>query len=287
MATDYETICGYLEKRNVRFDRHEDGEILVRFKTETYRNPGGEPVILIVIQLEKEGCYLRIFVPHAFTYADGPYKAVVLQAALFVNYQSKMLQFEYDPGDGEIRAMVEFPLEDAPLTEEQFFQAFKGLCVIVEDSAPFIHHAMNGTLDAETSGLDKETFARFMRLMRTEAGDDSQLGDDPDILQHKAAKAQSMYERFMRRHEFRPGQLVCWKPELKNRKYPAYGECGVVVEVLPEPIMDGGNDSGSPFFREPLDIVLGFLDGDGDFITYHFDSRRFAPVVIRGDSNGS
>jgi len=40
-----------------------------------------------------------------------------------------------------------------------------------------------------------------------------------------------------------------------------------------------GNDSGSPYFREPLDIVLGFLNGDGDFITYHFDSRRFAPVI--------
>lgn len=282
MATDYETICGFLEKRDIRFERHEGGEILVRFQAETYRNPRGEPAILIVIQLENEGRFLKIFVPHAFTYADGPYKAVVLQAALFVNYRSKMLQFEYDPGDGEIRAMVEFPLEDAPLTEDQFFRAFEGLCVLLEDSSPFIHHAMSGTLDAETSGLDKETFARFMRLMRTEAGDDRQLGDDPELLEHKAAKAESMYGRFMRRHKFRPGQLVCWKPELKNRKFPAYGECGVVVEVLRTPVTDGGNDSGSPYFREPLDIVLGFLDGNGDFITYHFDSRRFAPVLKRG-----
>ena len=44
-------------------------------------------------------------------------------------------------------------------------------------------------------------------------------------------------------------------------------------------MIDAGNDSGSPYFREPLDIVLGFVDGDGDFITYHFDSRRFAPVI--------
>jgi hypothetical protein len=189
-----------------------------------------------------------------------------------------MLQFEYDPRDGEIRATLEFPLEDSPLTEEQFLRAFHGLCVLVEEYSPFIHNAMNGTLDVETSGLDKETFAHFMRLMRTEAGDDSQVRDDPEMLAHKAAKARSMYERFMRRHDFRPGQLVCWKPELKNRKFPAYGECGVVVNVLPEPVMDTGNDSGSPYFREPLDIVIGFLDGEGDFITYHFDSRRFAPI---------
>jgi len=208
-----------------------------------------------------------------------------LQAALFVNFQSKMLQFEYDPRDGEIRAMVEFPLADSPLTEEQFFVAFYGLCALIEEYSPFIHHAMHGTLDAATSGLDKETFAQFMRLMRTEAGDDSQVRDDPEMLEHKATKARAMYERFMRRHDFRPGQLVCWKAELKNRKYPAYGECGVVVKVLPEPVMDAGNDSGSPYFREPLDIVLGFLDGDGDFITYHFDSRRFAPVIEQKPGN--
>jgi hypothetical protein len=117
--------------------------------------------------------------------------------------------------------------------------------------------------------------------MRTEAGDDSELTDDPEVLEHKRVKAGLMCERFLRRHEFKPGQLVCWKAELKNRKYPAYGECGVVVSVLPVPVMDSAADSGSPYFREPLDIVLGFVGGDGDFITYHFDSRRFAPVAER------
>lgn len=279
MATTYETICEYLEKREIQFQRHNDGTILVQYNTEKYRDPQGEANVLVAIQLENEGRFLKIFVPNAFSYHDGPYKAVVLQAALFVNFQSKMLQFEYDPRDGEIRAMVEFPLEDSQLSEEQFFHAFHGLCVLVEEYSPFIHHAMHGTLDAATSGLDKETFAHFMRLMRTEVGNDSQFRDDPDMLEHKAAKARAMYERFVRKHDFRPGQLVCWKPELKNRKYPAYGECGVVVKILPEPLMDAGNDAGSSYFREPLDIVLGFLDGDGDFITYHFDSRRFAPVI--------
>lgn len=279
MATTYETICSFLETQEISFERHDNGAILVQYNMEKYRNPQGDTDLLVAIELENEGRFLKIFVPNAFSYHEGPYKAVVLQAALFVNFQSKMLQFEYDPRDGEIRAMVEFPLEDSQLTEEQFLRAFHGLCVLVEEYSPFIHHAMHGTLDAASSGLDKETFAQFMRLMRTDAGNDSQVRDDPEILEHKAAKARAMYERFMRRHDFKPGQLVCWKPELKNRKYPAYGECGVVVKILPEPVTDTGNDSGSPYFREPLDIVLGFLDGDGDFITYHFDSRRFAPVI--------
>ncbi len=280
MATTYETIGGYLEKHEIQFERHDSGAILVHYQTEKYRNPAGVAGVTIVIELEQDGRFIKIFVPHAFSYHEGPFKAVVLQAALFVNFQSKMLQFEYDPRDGEMRAMVEFPLEDSPLTEEQFFRAFHGLCVLIEEYSPFIHQAMSGTLDAATSGLDTDTFAQFMRLIRTEAGEDSQIQDDPDMLAHKASKAHAMYERFMRKHAFRPGQLVSWKAELKNRKFPAYGECGVVVSILPEPVMDGGNDSGSPYFREPLDIVIGFVDAEGDFITYHFDSRRFAPVNI-------
>ena len=150
MATTYETVCEFLKKREIDFERHEDGAILIQYNTEKYRDPQGEANVLVAIQLENEGKFLKIFVPNAFSYHEGPYKAVVLQAALFVNFQSKMLQFEYDPRDGEIRAMVEFPLEDSPLTEEQFFRAFHGLCVLVEEYSPFIHHAMRGTLDRVT-----------------------------------------------------------------------------------------------------------------------------------------
>ena len=74
-----------------------------------------------------------------------------------------------------------------------------------------------------------------MRLMRSEAGDDSQLLDAPETLLHKANKAKAMYKRFVRRNEFHQGRLVRWKPELRNRKFSAYGECGVVVSLLPEP----------------------------------------------------
>ena len=235
MATGYETICGFSDKREIEYQLHDDGEILVHFRTEKYKSPDGESAVTVVILLDNDGRFLKLFVPNAFSYHEGPYKAVVLQAALFVNYQLKMVQFEYDPRDGEMRAMVEFPLKDSLLTEEQFFRAFDGLCVLVEQYSPFIHHAMHGTLDASTSGLDTETFGHFMRLMRSEAGDDSQLLDAPETLLHKANKANAMYKRFVRRTEFHQGRLVRWKPELRNRKFSAYGECGVVVSLLPEP----------------------------------------------------
>lgn len=84
-----------------------------------------------------------------------------------------------------------------------------------------------------------------------------------------------------RRHTFRPGDLVTWKPGMSNKRIPRPGRPAVVVEILPDPVMDPTRDAGDAYFREPLDIVLGvFIEQGrhrGDFIAWHFDSRRFQP----------
>lgn len=77
----------------------------------------------------------------------------------------------------------------------------------------------------------------------------------------------------------RPGMLAQWKPGMKNRKTPDYDIPMMVVEVLESPIVDGTFDSGSIYFRERLDIILGFLDEDDEFSTLHYDSRRFEPYT--------
>lgn len=87
----------------------------------------------------------------------------------------------------------------------------------------------------------------------------------------------SGYQRYTdgREKSLRPGALVQWKAGMKNRKTPDYGEPMIVVELLEQPIIDTTFDSGSVYFRERLNLVLGFLDEDGDFLMLHFDARRF------------
>lgn len=77
----------------------------------------------------------------------------------------------------------------------------------------------------------------------------------------------------------RPGILAQWKPGMKNRKSPDYGVPVIVVEVLASPITDATFDSGSVYFREQLDLILGFLDEDDEFNLLHYDSRRFEPYM--------
>lgn len=84
---------------------------------------------------------------------------------------------------------------------------------------------------------------------------------------------------FQKHYDFKPGDIVRWKPSMKNRKRPAYGEPAVVVNVLSDPIHESKEDAGSPYYHEPLTLVLGVIDSDGDLLLFHYDSRRFEPFV--------
>ncbi|MEE4420901.1 hypothetical protein [Streptomyces bugieae] len=86
-----------------------------------------------------------------------------------------------------------------------------------------------------------------------------------------------LYRSFSRRNEFKVGQLVTWKPHMRNRKLPEEGEPAIVVDFLTEPLYSERADEGSPYFREPLDLILAMIDDDGDLLCFHFDSRRFQP----------
>ena len=78
-----------------------------------------------------------------------------------------------------------------------------------------------------------------------------------------------------------PGDLVTWKPGLKNHRLPRYGQPAVVVETLETPVFSNEQEDGSTYFREPLDLVLGLIwDASpprGELFTFYFDSRRFQP----------
>lgn len=83
--------------------------------------------------------------------------------------------------------------------------------------------------------------------------------------------------------DFEVGDLVQWKPSLRNRHRPEYGERAFVFEVREHPRYNDKRDPGSPYYMEQLDLVLGILDDDDELVFYHFDSRRFekAPSLDR------
>jgi hypothetical protein len=131
MAATLEQIASYLDKKGWKYRKEEDE---CRIITGVYAESIEQ--FLIVIQLDEEGEFFEIYAPRVLTgVKDHPHKDAILQTMLCISWETKMLQWEYDPSDGEIRAIIEFPLEDALLTERQFNRCLYSLVQLVDELA--------------------------------------------------------------------------------------------------------------------------------------------------------
>ncbi len=100
--------------------------------------------------------------------------------------------------------------------------------------------------------------------------------DDPAEVRKRMLK--QLAERLDQHHAFAKGQFVVWKPGLKNRKFPDYGEPSIVTAVLPSPVFDPSETSAAtPYFQEPLTIVIGNYRAD-ELLEVRVDGRRYEPV---------
>ncbi|NOZ95964.1 MAG: hypothetical protein GXP47_14675 [Acidobacteria bacterium] len=141
IATSLSRSEGFLGARNLKFQRDDArSSILVPFG---FAEAGFDRVVLVV-RLQEDGELFEIIVPNLFTYPDGPNKLPLMQTLLHISWETKMLQWEYDPSDGEIRATIELPLEDAVMTSRQLFRAFDAMLQLVQVHSPRIR-AVTGT----------------------------------------------------------------------------------------------------------------------------------------------
>lgn len=127
--------------------------------------------------------------------------------------------------------------------------------------------------DRRDSADSKELIGALAKLVN-----ESQQRDYDPAGAKKLEPLREALDIFRLEHTFEVGDIVRWKNGMKNRRKPAYGEPAIVIE-FDRNISVRLNDKGpeTPYFREPLNLQLGLLDDDGDFVVYHFDSRRFEP----------
>lgn len=94
-----------------------------------------------------------------------------------------------------------------------------------------------------------------------------------------AEKLPSAYRMFYEEYKLEEGQLVEWKKGMKNKARPRLREPAIVMEVLESPESDTEKDSGTPYFREPLDMIVGVIEErEGSLLCFHVDKRRFKPL---------
>lgn len=118
----------------------------------------------------------------------------------------------------------------------------------------------------------QDVFAELIKSFREKDIDNEEEKnyEEKDIAQLKSA-----YKNFLRKEFFEVGQIVKWKENLKNRKLPHKNQPAIVIAILDEPVISNDDESGSPYFLETLDIILGIIVDDCTFLTFYYDSRRF------------
>jgi len=122
----------------------------------------------------------------------------------------------------------------------------------------------------------QEQLAKFSKLFErkvTKATATDERADD-ELIRKVAAFVESPVD-------FKPGDIVRWKKGLKNKKMPADEQPAVVINQLSKPIIVD-KDSGTPYFNEPLDLVLAFTGREGELVVFYYDRRRFKRVEENG-----
>jgi hypothetical protein len=119
MGITLDQIATYLAPQGLAYQVQSDkSRILVRLELPSAEN------FLVVIQLDEDGRFFKLFAPEVLAgVKEHPHKTAILQTMLSISWETKMLQWEYDPSDGEIRAIIEFPLEDSTLTDSSKLSA--------------------------------------------------------------------------------------------------------------------------------------------------------------------
>lgn len=93
-------------------------------------------------------------------------------------------------------------------------------------------------------------------------------------------KLKQLTELYLSPNEFKPGDLVEWKPGLKNGRFPEYGEAVVVVEV--SPVRTSREDAGSQYYNAPADLRCGHIDSDEDrFLVFAYDPNCMQHYVAK------
>lgn len=132
MATNLAQLRTFLDEYDLKYQANEENQvILIGFGLDpertTFRDEDGDAFLRLVIRIHEEGEFISVFAPAAWNIEENLYKAAVFEAIASIQMKYKMLRFDYDPADGEIRPNIELPLEDSDLTSRQFHRLIHGV----------------------------------------------------------------------------------------------------------------------------------------------------------------
>lgn len=141
MPATLDKLEDFFTAKRLKYRREAD-HLVTGFATKHFRDETGRTGVAIVIRLDEAGKYLELIAPGLYRSRQCGHRGALFQALLDVTTRTKMIRFEHDPADGEIRCSIEYPIEDGSLTAKQFHRMLECLAESVDRWHPVIRRAM-------------------------------------------------------------------------------------------------------------------------------------------------
>jgi len=193
MPTTVNEIMQFMDNFGYSYKQVDASKIVTGFSMSNYVDKDGDHGLQLLIHLDEEGEMVKFVAPHVYQCNDSSKEPALTKALAAVAFHSKLLQMEYDPSDGEARAMIDLPLEDASLTQKQFKRPLHAMKEIIDAYDPVVRKALEeGQVDvslaksgndmaqlfgALAQQLDPEQRQRLEQLLR-DHGEEGGGSDD-------------------------------------------------------------------------------------------------------------
>ena len=144
MAVSIDVVRQLLDAEGLKYKQRDEQTLTFGFGgLDHYRDADGDPMLSLVIQLLEDGEYFKLFAPLAYK-IEPEQAAEFLQACAMIQWKTKLIQFEFDQRDGEVRPIVEFPIEDSMLTRKQLMRCVRGIVTLIDEYDPILRRVMEG-----------------------------------------------------------------------------------------------------------------------------------------------
>lgn len=167
MATTFAKIVSILKSaENLKFKTHPSkSEALVVFPTREFTNIQGDKLVPLLITIQEKGEFVRIISPSVFDLQKCNHPNALVKALLETAFKTKLVKWELNGKDGEVRASVDIPIENSRLKKKQFLRCLVSIPVILDQYYQSIKDAMdNGIVDIKRSGLPTEDASKPLEL---------------------------------------------------------------------------------------------------------------------------
>ena len=166
MALTPDRLKAILDEHQIAY-QEEDGSLMVVVDCDstdaTYRNPAGDPRLLLMLKIVEKGVLFVVRAPGAYVIKGSPHAGEIATTLVELQSGAKLLRCDYEWQRNMICPNVDVPIEDAEPTSRQIYRAITAVVAGIYQFDPVIRRVI------ETGKISFAGMKSIQKLCRTSA----------------------------------------------------------------------------------------------------------------------